>query len=496
MSTPRAHATTKKCQMIPNRWTERKHSHPAGGSHGPARSSAGPTPDSARPVPRRRARSATLALVLGALAVLRGPPASSQEDPARLLQQLLGGGDQGFDEGAARRMVQERTGAVSRISGLPVLRPVDVRVLGRDEAVAWIGRRVEADVAPEVLAGLEAVYRGLGLLGEGTSLGAAYKDFARSQVAAFYDPVEGVLCLIRDIPVALQEPVVVHELVHALQDQNHALRGRIQAVDGDEDRSLALSALLEGQATWVMIREMLDRLGGGLGGAVDLSTVFGGGMDGLMSMAAAPGTVVPESVPPFLVQQMLFPYFQGAKWVDARVGSDPALEAAWRDVPRTTEQVLHPERRSEGEGGARIDDRAVEAALGPRRFVPFRTTLGEWNARIWLESRGGGGGGHDKNVAVARGAEGWGADRAYVVRHAGGDEALLWVTRWDSLDDAAEFVAASAPALGCAGIPAGDRWTCQGAAGARAGEAVVLAFGPEAGAPVLLEAGLAGVRGR
>lgn len=438
----------------------------------------------------------TSALVLGALAVLRAPAASSGEDPARLLQQLLGGAEAGFDEGAARRMVQERTGAVSRISGLPVLRPVDVRVLDRDEAVAWIGRRVEADVAPGVLAGLEAVYRGLGLLGEGISLGGAYKEFARSQVAAFYDPVEGALCLIRDIPVALQEPVVVHELVHALQDQSHALRGRIQAVDGDEDRSLALSALLEGQATWVMIREMLHRLGGGLGAAVDLSTVFGGGMDGLMSMAAAPGTVVPESVPRFLVQQMLFPYFQGAKWVDARVGSDPVLAAAWNEVPRTTEQILHPERKPEGEGGARIDDDAVEAALGPRRSVRFRTTLGEWNARIWLESRGSGGEGRDIHVAVARGAEGWGADRAYVVRHAGGDETVLWVTRWDSLDDAAEFVAASAPALGCGGIPAGDRWTCPGAAGARGGDAVVLAFGAGDGAPALLDAGLAGVRGR
>ena len=55
--------------------------------------------------------------------------------------------------------------------------------------------------------------------------------------------------------------MVIHELTHALQDQRFHAGARDLALQKDTDGGLALHALLEGEATLVMLDYVLDKAG-------------------------------------------------------------------------------------------------------------------------------------------------------------------------------------------------------------------------------------------
>jgi hypothetical protein len=116
-------------------------------------------------------------------------------------------------------------------------------------------------------------------------------------------------------------------------------------------------------------------------------------------------------------------------------GGWPAVDAAHRDPPASSEQVLHPERYFDAR------DRPVEIALGGTDRIEadgwhasVEDTLGELGVRI-LVGRG------LSAVSAARVAEGWGGDRLRAL--AKGDElVLVWMTAWDRPEDASDFAGA------------------------------------------------------
>ena len=101
------------------------------------------------------------------------------------------------------------------------------------------------------------------------------------EIAAFYDPKTKTMHLIKEpqrprrrspaSSSALRQEegfdkdenktVIAHELTHALADQNYDLDAMQKAVKDDDDRSMALSALIEGEATLAMIGAEHGRLG-------------------------------------------------------------------------------------------------------------------------------------------------------------------------------------------------------------------------------------------
>ena len=52
--------------------------------------------------------------------------------------------------------------------------------------------------------------------------------------------------------------VIAHELTHALADQHYDLDKMQEVVEHDDDRSMALSSLIEGEATLAMIGAQMD----------------------------------------------------------------------------------------------------------------------------------------------------------------------------------------------------------------------------------------------
>jgi hypothetical protein len=279
----------------------------------------------------------------------------------------------------------------------------------------------------------------LDLIAEDTPLSEIAGDFYQQNLGGYYDPEDKSLHLIGGFKAGAPESrsVLSHEIVHALQDSKYDLIKLIKGVDGS-DAQLAARAIVEGDASQT---EGLFRAKEA-GGKFDAKQFFA---QWEMSVGSNPKL---QEFPPFIVQDALFPYIKGGGFLTFGTRGDyPAARAAvFTDMPKSTEQILHPAKY----WGKRRDDPIV-LSLGdaPEGWVESsRDTFGEWSmmqlltpprnfpttVRVSLDAII-----NDKESAEA--AQGWGGDR--LLHCTAGDRFFIaWDTSWDTATDARQFDAA------------------------------------------------------
>lgn len=331
-------------------------------------------------------------------------------------------------EGPYRKQVREAIPRLEASSGLSFTRLPVLETRTRDEVRAFLEREFNAQMTPLQLAGTESAYRRFGLLPDTLDLRAFLLDLLTEQVAGYYDPKTKVLYVVEGAAPEIRDVTITHELMHALQDQ-HARLDSVETLRGDNDRMVAMQAVVEGQA----VLEQLSVMTGG-----DLEGRIPGGWGGVREMIREGQASMPEfaAAPMFLQETLLFPYLSGAEFVrrfkQRRPGRSPLTPVA-----SSTEQILHPERFLDS-----VPDLPTRVHLGAPRIgtLIHEDNLGEFETRLLLFQHL-----HDEATAV-RGADGWDGDRYQVVSVSGG-QALVWVTVWDSPAEAEEFRALLGRAL-------------------------------------------------
>jgi hypothetical protein len=339
---------------------------------------------------------------------------------------------------------------LERVRGLRFTTPVPGRVL--DDAA--VRRLLDDDLAQEFKPGelehLTAVYARLGYLQPGVELRAVLEELYADQIAALYDPRTKTLAvtaagLRQPQPFSLRlvsflagrdligEFMLAHELTHALQDQHFGLptaSPSLTAAQGDS--ALARRALVEGDA-------MLAGVAYLAGGRID--------RDAVLKFSEAVASVPEElaqghpNMPEIIRTAFTFQYNTGSNFAAAAYlrGGWPAIDRAFGDPPTSTEQVIHPERYFDAR------DQPTTIALGGTEPLErqgwtrvLEDTLGELDVRV-LANRA-----FDPQRAVAI-AAGWDGDRLRALVR--GDElAIVWLTAWDSAEDARDF-ADAVPAM-------------------------------------------------
>jgi hypothetical protein len=274
----------------------------------------------------------------------------------------------------------------------------------------------------------EQVLELLGLLKPGVDLRAIAGDVAGEQVAGYYDTKRKRLAIVAGAGAAddvTSEITLAHELDHALDDQRIGLRDL--ASTGADDSASAYTALVEGVATAVMdeyARRYIDP-------RAALGSVF--------SLASS-STASTKKIPPYLLASILFSYAAGEKFVN-RLRS---FASGWKLVnyalrarpPRSTEQVIHPEKYL-------VDERPVAvAASGLRSLLPSgwkrlaHGTVGEFDTDQLLKL------GSVDGVA-ADAAAGWGGGSYVLWGPRGGtgrkQSVLVVAWAWDTPLDALQF---------------------------------------------------------
>ncbi len=246
------------------------------------------------------------------------------------------------------------------------------------------------------------------------------------QVAGIYVPEEGQLY----VAIGQQrngvddQAVLAHAYTHALQDQRFDL-GAMDARAVTTDARLAVQALVEGDAT---LLTALYRYG-------DLSATDWESLTELIVRAEQPEYGKDWDLLESWERLRRFPYWEGRRFAYAlfQVGGWEVINRAYTDPPRSTEQVLHPERYlEERDEIAPVTVPLLDLALGEGWTMLLQDTLGELVIGLYLEAL--------LSPEMAwQAAEGWGGDTFVVWQHEDGRRVLVWRTIWDRTAEAAEF---------------------------------------------------------
>ncbi len=343
--------------------------------------------------------------------------------------------------------------AAEKYRGLSLRRPVPAGMLGGAALRREVDRQMAEDMAPGTLAALDAALKAFGLIPESMDLATYYPALLSSQIAAFYDPERKYLAIVdlgsqgdeqvtkelgAEFAERARQAVLVHELTHALQDQAFDMSGYVET-DPLSDASVARLALVEGDATGTMMDFVLGRRIEAVPGAADL---LGPALSEGASTGAPgfPGSKEIAAAPAWFRESLLFSYLRGFGFCVAvrQRGGQKLLDYAFaKDPPRSSEQVLHPEKWF----GRRDDPVAITfpdlLPLLPGARKVAGGELGEEGIRILLPQPPGGAA-HEPPAGA-----GWGGDRFAVYQRPGGGRLLAWVTEWDSEGDATAFLAAA-----------------------------------------------------
>ena len=400
---------------------------------------------------QRRSTVAALALSLVLLAAACGPtaPSASPSEPASLPPTPIGSiaaptatasagassSSSSANEAAALDAVEAQ---VVAIRGLQPKRPVARQFIDGAELRTLLTQMFDQDTPPAYLAGTERLYRALGLIAADANLRTLSLDLLSGGVAAFYRSDQSKLYVVSKGGGAgpVERFYFSHEYDHALQDQNSTIFKDFDKVLDQSDELLARQSIYEGDATLLMTQWAAANLD-----PSELLQVLAAGTDPAAQAAMA-------AAPAILRETLTFPYTVGFSYVTnvQSAGGWPAVNAYFARMPRSTEQIMHPEKYTAGEAPVAVTLPAdLATRLGAGWSVPLKDTFGEFQLGIWLRESG------VRAIDATTAAAGWGGDRLAVMDGPGGAWAVAIHTEWDTTADATEFEVAAKLAVKKAG---------------------------------------------
>jgi hypothetical protein len=369
---------------------------------------------------------------------------------------LLAEGDRLADEGKPGEAVIRYKSAfeqlLPRLRKIPFKHEVKRDVTKREQLKAMLLKEFEEDQTPEEFHANEMAMKAFGLVPRSLDLKSLLVQVYSEEIAAFYDPKTKTMHLIEEPeaktkakPTFLErlfgksagfdkdenKTVIAHELTHALADQHYDLDKLQKDAKHDDDRSLALSALIEGEATLAMMGAGMDDWDGSRivkmpSGDLDRGLSL---ISPFISMLGGGKTL--RSAPPIISESMVFPYFRGMVFCAALAneGGWKAVDEAYKSPPVSTEQIIHPEKfRTKLDLPTIID--LGELKPGANWKELGRNVLGELQTSVMLGRAG------------PKAAAGWDGDRYAVFEGSKEKLGLVWFSTWDSADDAREFARA------------------------------------------------------
>ncbi len=349
---------------------------------------------------------------------------------------------------------------LEEIRGLKFRQDVPFDVKTREQIRGFLMEAFRRELPPPKLKALDATLKTFGFVGDDFKIWDFLISLYSEQVAGLYDYRSGKMLLMKEpvklegsaaaemammkamgIDLSMEELLLIHELNHALQDQHFDLKkliSRAQATKND-DYINAVQALIEGDATAIMIYSMLGRVSSLTGGSPEQLEMFIDMKDLRDKMTNSPmqGASMAQfqKAPLFFKRSLLFPYADGLLFVDTlkRRGGWELVNKAFRDLPKSTEQILHVEKYLSGDNPIKVTWKELPNSLGGYAMIE-QNVAGELTMRILFENFIPG---HDFKAAAA----GWGGD-SYRIYNRNDDSFLVWFTTWDRVQDAREFMAA------------------------------------------------------
>jgi hypothetical protein len=333
--------------------------------------------------------------------------------------------------GAVCRLVPGIAAELTKISGMKLRHPVPCDFITKEQINRFLNDRVKQAARPEEVRAEELTLKKFGLVPQDFNLAKNEVDLLTEQAAAFYDYNRKKLFITDSTASENQEPVLAHELSHALADQNFNLARYIKQGRKSDDGSTARLAVMEGQATWMMSEYLARKMGQSLEDSPEMAK----------SMAQlgeeGPGQYpVFDNQPLYLRLTLVFPYTYGMMFQDAVVRRDK--QAAFGEVflhaPLSTQQVIHADKYFADTKPA--DPKVPDPHLPHGYKGLVGGTLGELEHSILLEQYAG-------KERAAEIAPHWrGCNFELFENKKAGRVVLLYAVEWDSEESARIYLAA------------------------------------------------------
>ncbi len=346
----------------------------------------------------------------------------------------------------------------SKQTGLPIRHEVKRKLTSRDEVVKFLTNHVN-DEDTKRLRRSELVLKKFGLLPHDFDLETFFVSLLREEIAGYYNPKTKTVNLLDWVPMEEQEPVMAHELTHALQDQSFGMEKWMKKGDKDlaeikrplkpediqnDEIDNAREAVIEGQAQAITFQYAIAPTG--------RSIVDSPGLVDSMEEETLTGTSTTKvfnSAPIFIKESLTFPYSYGMDFVIKvlqKGGKDRAFAGMLRNPPYITRQIMEPETYLSGE---KIEPMPVlDFKQDFKDYQKFDIgAMGEFDVAVLIEQYAG------KTVSKQM-YPAWRGGYYYAAKPKQGGEpqanaplALMYVSRWSSAEKAEEFASIYAQSL-------------------------------------------------
>ena len=355
-----------------------------------------------------RSPAASLATPMSSAAGQAAPAASSPDKRTAALEAL--------------EQVDALLQRASEITGLSVQHPVKSGIVTKEQIQGYIKEQLEETATSEQLRVQEVALKKLGLLPDDFELKAFLVKLLTEQATAYYDHQRKQFYIADWTPLPVLRPAMIHELTHALQDQQVGLEQFLRQDGLNQDEQMARVAVVEGSGMLAMNEYLLSRRD----------------PEELMAMLASLDPkqfAVFHEAPPYLRESLLFPYNAVARymrWLVEKKGK-AAYAAALDNPPRSTAEVLHPGRTvPPAEDLEPPDDLPLPAGYK----LLDSNVLGELEVRVLLKQ-------YIDEETAHRLAPTWRGFRYVVYENQPGSDAfLVHRSRWRDAAAAADFAGA------------------------------------------------------
>jgi hypothetical protein len=342
----------------------------------------------------------------------------------------------------------------SKQTGLPVKHDVKRKLTSRDEVVAYLTKHMN-DEDTRRLRRSELVLKKFGLLPRNFDLQTFLVALLKEEVAGYYDPKTKTVNLLDWVPIEEQEPVMAHELTHALQDQDVNLQKFMKAGDKDlgeirrdptpqdienDEIDNAREAVVEGQAQAMMFQYAIAPTGHSILTSPELVKAMSE-----ETMTGTSSTKVFNDAPIFLKESLTFPYSYGMNFVIELLqsgGKEKAFATVLQNPPHTTRQIMEPKTYISGE---RIPPLPVPDFK--RDFKDYQKfdigAMGEFDVALLVEQ-------YEGKELSKKIYPDWRGGYYYAAKAKAPGAAplsLLYVSRWSSPESASRFAGIYAHSL-------------------------------------------------
>lgn len=234
-------------------------------------------------------------------------------------------------------LVKELRAITADIRGLEWKQPVESFLLTRTQVRKRMTEQIKKDMEPEKLEKMTRIVHRLRFLPEDKDPLSMALDMISSMAGGFYDPEEKKLYMVAGQDPATLKPIIVHELLHALEDQYIDLKAKHEEFEENSDGMFAFKCMVEGSAEmcrWIFEERDPEAAAAYVAGAKTNSEAQQAQMKTM------------RTIPAWMMIDTLLHYRTGPNFVAAALGDDykGKIDALYGDGPTTQEQVLHPDR--------------------------------------------------------------------------------------------------------------------------------------------------------